>query len=1067
MKTRPLLFLAVLGYLSPASGRAQEIFLQSDWLNSVASPAAAASIWAGGNESSGTTYDSPHSANGICLAESAIGQITAQTAGYLGAGADLLASGNSARAAANIYRSGSIPAVAWNVVFPGGFNPTTGQTYSPGCATNYFPSDIAQADYYLRARLEVNPADGDAAQQLVLLVEDQMLPLEWAGGMALAYATYARIAGLTPNGTNPETIAVEDARGYFQGACAMFAQFLANPFNASLVEGQNPCVSDAVTNQVAQILDDYLRDLAQYAEASLKDFQIRDLASFYDPTVAGSAPPQALLNDIDNTVNEIQMRLLLATPFTNLPAYTISAAGQVQSRLHDLGRLHQSVVLGRITFNSGASGDPTGNDSLNYGEFTTAFVPFFTGLQNPGNSSFDVALGLASNFVNYAVSQESFASNHVFAVLQRQYEWTSAQQNLQNQYESQLKNLCGYMLDTNGKPAPDIFFAALPPGTRESIAAQVLGTNVNYHLDQTGTIYQQWQALQTAETSLSLAYLNLSNTFATILVRQQVANAIYSYQVRLAEMILTNGQQIAAIDQQQGEVQAQADLANAQIQATAAQQEASDSIWGKLLSLGEGLTNIVDTISKYFTLGASSVVAKASGGILTAGGPTLNWLQSTCNNNDEAAADLQTGQVQANAALQIANLNAQIAHINASEQAQAEFVQADTTMLNLSADLASLQQQANSQEVQIQLAAQQVDQERNKLANMISQVSYLMQQWLRSAALVNQNPDFTSDLLLTRDATIQGADDAFALAQQWAFLAALCFNYKDNCPQDATTYNFVQRVLAARNAASLVPILNQMLSAETLIAAGCQSSVFYQPAVQFSIRNNSFQANATQGSGTNTVITSYEPVLQGGLVLTNAAASLAAWSNYLASCIITNKFWQRVLVLNFSTSLNAQLVGGLQRNPLWSCEYFGTSLYSGLDNNGHQLHGVQVSFSTLGFNPQEGFVINLAQNGTSVVRSRGFGNTTLSTAGFRYFNFGYYSAGITALANDLSADNFGTAAFQDRSPANGQWQLTINESDSANNGVLINNLGQLTDIQLQFGIRSYVDQTAAQACSAH
>lgn len=468
-------FLGVLVWLWLFGLQAQEIFVTSDWLIDVGSPAAA--LWAGGNESSGTTNDSPN-ASGICLAESAIGQITAQWAGYPSAAADLANSAASARSAGNAYRYTvvggsllSIPAVDWNVVFPGGFNPATGQTYPSDSSSNtYSAADIAQADYDLRARLQVNPADADAASNLVMLVEDQMLPLEWAGNMAMAYSTYARVAGLPQiNGTNVETIVVEQARRYYQGACAVLAQFLDNPFNANLVEGQNPLVSAAVTNQVAQVLDDYLRDLGQYAEASLTDFQLRDLANFYDPTVQGTQPSQALLSDIDNTVNEIQMRLLLATPFANLPIYTTSAAGEIQSRLHDLSRLHQSVLLGRITFNSGNSGDPTGDNSLDYGEFTTAFVPFFTGLPNPGNSSFDVALGLAQNFASYAAGQEAAASNDVVAVLYRQYTWASQQQSLQNQYQSQLQNLCGYMLDTNGNPAPDIFFAVLPPGCAKGL----------------------------------------------------------------------------------------------------------------------------------------------------------------------------------------------------------------------------------------------------------------------------------------------------------------------------------------------------------------------------------------------------------------------------------------------------------------------------------------------------------------------------------------------------------------------------------------------------------------------
>jgi hypothetical protein len=1046
-----------------SSALAQEIFLKSDWLINVDSPAA--SIWAGGNVSSGTTNDSPCSANGICLAESAIGQITAQSAGYPGAEANLDAAGDAAVLVGNSYQytDGQItPAVAWNIIFPGGFNPATGQTYpANSTSNNYLAGDIAQADEEFRACLGVNPADTNAAQELVLLVEDQILPLEWSGTEAMAYSTYARLLGMQQNGTNVETIVTGQARGFFQSACNVLDAFLANQFNADLVEGQNPCVSGAVSNQVAEIVEDYLRNLSEYAQASLSSFQLLSMANFYDPTMQGSILSQTLLSNIDSAVSEVQMRLALAGPFQNLPVYTTSAIGQIKGTLHDLRRLHQSIVLGRITFSAGASGDPTGNPSLNYGEFTTAFVPFFTGLDNPGNSSFDVALGQAESFVPYAQAQEIAASNDVVAVLQRQYEWASDQLNLQNEYESQLEDLCGYTLDTNGNPVPDIFFAALPPGLRESVGGSALPAGL-YQLDQTGTIYQQWLMLGSAETNLLLAETELTNTFAQILVDQQVADTIYSNQVRLAELILTNGQQISMIDQQEGQIQAQADLAIAQVQENSAEQQGDNSFWNDIEAAGEVIAAAVVT---YYTGGATAGLLAAAAS--NAGNDIGNAYTAAGNAYDQASADMQIESVQANEATQIADLNAQIVQINAAEQAEAQYLNADTTMLNLSAQLTSLQGQANAQEVQIQLAAQEVHQQRSKLANMLSQAGSLINQWMRSAALVAQNPDFTSDLLLERDQAIQQMDDAYALAQEWAFLAALCFNYKDNCPQDETTYNFVQRVLQARRTADLIPILDQMESAETLIAAGCQSSVFYSMA-QFSVRNNFFQANQTLNEGTNTVVTSYEPVLSGGIILTNAAASQAAWTNYLAASLTTNQFGERVLVIPFSTSLDGQLVGGLQWNPLWTCDTFGTTLYSGSDNNGNELHGVQVSLVTQGFTfplgSDAGFVVQIAQNGTSVVRSRGFGNVTSSTPGFRYFNFGPYTAGLTASANDLDG-NTGTESFQDRSPANGQWQLSINANDSANNGALLNNLGQLTDIQLQFSIRSYIDQTAAQACN--
>ncbi len=351
---RAFVLLALFFFAPPElfAQETQEIFLRSDWLIDVASPAT--SIWSGGNESSGSTNDSPHSANGISLAHSVIGTITAQSAGYPNAANDLAALGNASRLAGNAYKYTNygfgpvpIPAVAWIIVFPGGFNPAAPLGSSPIYAANvpstYISGDIAQTDYYLRARLEVNPGDTDAAQQLVLLVDDQIAPLEWSGTEAIAYSAYARaVPGpVVENGTNVETSAVEEARGYFLGACTVFAQFLANPYNATLVEGQNPLLSAAVTNQVAQVLDDYLRNLSAYAQASLTDFQLRSLASFYDPANPGSPPSQALLNDIDNTGSQIQMLLLLASPFRNPTVYTAAAAGQITSFLPDLGRLHR------------------------------------------------------------------------------------------------------------------------------------------------------------------------------------------------------------------------------------------------------------------------------------------------------------------------------------------------------------------------------------------------------------------------------------------------------------------------------------------------------------------------------------------------------------------------------------------------------------------------------------------------------------------------------------------------------------------------------------------------------
>jgi hypothetical protein len=166
--------------------------------------------------------------------------------------------------------------------------------------------------------------------------------------------------------------------------------------------------------------------------------------------------------------------------------------------------------------------------------------------------------------------------------------------------------------------------------------------------------------------------------------------------------------------------------------------------------------------------------------------------------------------------------------------------------------------------------------------------------------------------------------------------------------------------------------------------------------------------------------------------------------------------------------LTDQVIGGVQYNPFFDCSTFGTTIYSGSDGNGNQLKGVQASLTvpgslTLPLGSGHGFPVTLTQVGTSAIRNRGFGNVA-STPGFRYFNFGSFSVVFNASANNLNG-NGGSAVFQDRSPANGQWQISLNDSD-LNNAALINNLSQLTDIQLQFSIRGYTDQIAAQNCNS-
>jgi hypothetical protein len=1025
--------------------QAQEIFQSPFWANYTYwpsysnPPVAAVSIWSGGNESS--IADAPGTNNSFLLVESALGQLTPQTIGYPSAAADLAASALLAANNAQAYRYALIPpgfiatanpASVWRIVFPGGFDPVSGSGYSanPG-GVNYDTNLINQADYDLRARLQVNPCDTDAAQQLVLLQEARMLPWEWCGTEALAYAAYARLLQ-----TNSEVQAIGQARGFYRSACDVLSQFLANSSDAALVEGSTPCLSVSVSNQVAEVLDVYLRNLAGLAEASLRYFQIQSLQQFYDASQQQAVLPpatQALLGDIDQTYSEIQTRLLLAAPFQNLPFYTLSAAGQVQSLSGLISRMHESIMLGRITFVAGANGTncvgPNYSDGDKaFGEYTSSLIPFFNSSLTGGGtiSSFNVALNLATTFVGWAASQEAAASNAVFGATQRAFDYSSAQADLQNQYFNQLVTLCGYTTNfANTNYIPDIFFAALPPGMRETTGAQIL---TNYSLLNQGSIYGQWLALQSAETSLSAATLQLSNIFSTMFTKQQVAQAIYNNYVNLAALILTNGQQIALLDIEKGDIQAKADLAIAQIEQAAAQAQAG-----------------CDTFDTVLSVAGSAVAAYMTGGLgaalLVAGSTELDSLLSAGGAYDQSSSYLTIGQIEANTARALAQIDAQIQRITSAEQAQAQYVNADNTMLNLSADLDALRLQAESQKMQVQLAAQNVDQERNKLAVLLAQVAYLLRQYGSSANLLAQNPQYATNVLLAaRNAAIQRADDSFALAQQWAFLTAQCYYYEDNCAGDSTNKSYLKAILGARNTYTLKANLNYMQSGDVYLGASCQGSLTTNSQQVLSLRNDIIQRNTTSSNV-------YEPVLISGVVGTNAAASLAAWTNFLAQNIsLAPGSSQRILRIPFRTSVNPLYVNGVPSNPFFDRHTFGLVISS---------DGIQVNFITATNLLLSGTVpVALEQAGTSTIRSLGYCNANNI---LRCFNFDPFLNDFSATINEFNQPNSGSTAFTERSVANDLWILELDENSGNPSQTILNNLDKLLDIQVRFGYRFYSD----------
>lgn len=1013
--------------------QAQWIFLEPAWENKI--PGDAVAIWSGGNVSSvgpGTPDDAPRSSNGFVLLASSIGQLTSPL-GYSQAVEDLRAVAAKARLSAQPYRytaTSTNTAVLWNLVFPGGFDQQSGQKFPSNVSgATYLPSKMDEAECAVRALLRINPLDKEGWRLLLNLYYERMVPLEFSASLAVSSAEEGRLVG--QNATLRELPALQLAQSYFHDASSIFVGLMGNPIDASLVEGTD-ATTMAVAPEIARLLDGYVRCLEGYARISYEVFQLRNSADFRDPAHLDSLP-LSLLNDIDQVADEVTLRLLLVSPFQNLPTYTFSQVARVRSRVHDLNQLHRDIVQGGVSFLAGSVDDVSSDALSHYDKLETDYVPLFSPGSAPGNSSFDRALYYAKLFQQHALVLEPDELSDIRQVKQRNYDKRMADESLTAQYESELQSLCGVSIDPDGQGSPDIYFGALPPDLRQGIGDGFLTNNYSF---QIGSIYQQWQARDQAQTSLNLAALDLANTFSQMTNAQYVAEKIAAGQQKIAALILTNGQQVAGLEINKGNINAELALQLARIAAQSAKKKAvSDSIFTAIKNIAE------DPTHPFIALGESAISA--------AGNMADAYIT--------ASAAMGTGEAQANAARQLAEIDAQLAQISASERAAAQYETADETMLRLSEQLNNLRLQADSQKVRVRLAAQQLDQESAKLATMLARVAYLLREWSRLESLSSENPALSSDLIIERDAAMRRGLDSYLLAQKWAFVAALSFQYKNNSPYQSSK-SWLAQILATRNSKDLGLVLDQLDSENQLLGNHYQQSATFRTPT-LSIRNL-LQANLSSDSGTN--IVSYGPTICG----TNNLASDQCWKDFLHRSVGTNSAGVPYLRIVFSTMVSNSRVSTNQVNPLFSCTEFGELIFSGSDANNNFYKGVQLNFDVVGLptGSTPTVSVQLSQLGAGSVRRVGFGNTTVDPSlSLRLFHFGSYATVFDASLNSFSASP-GTAAFEERSPANDTWELVVYRDAGPNNPSLVDNVDKISDIRLRIGTRGFTDQIAATLC---
>lgn len=1016
---------------------ADSYFIEACWENNM--PLAATNqgiaIWSGGNV--GTPSDSPSAVvdegsgpRPIFLVESAIGQIAVGNLGYPNALPDLLAKGETHLSSGSSYGTvdtltGRLqrPAGAWDIVFPGVVDVFTGEPSNK--PQNYRVEDILEAQRAFRAALRINPFETNAARGLLHSIYLQMVPLTFAGNNAYVYATRARLVASNPY--LGETRALTNALGFFEQAAQVLVNAAANPADAQLLEGTYPYVRESLlAGDNLNLVDSFARAVALQGETLLRLVRIKYLGSYRDPSRPGfSADPLIAL--IEEKSRGLQASLAFANLFRRLEGFEFTELSKGSFHLQELMALRSPILQGRLSF----SGYQETNVVLSaasqqsFREYSPRYIPFFFP-QEAGNrsSSFRNLLLEADGFLKYSESADESAK-----VAGREWDSSTSKINqelsdISSRYRSELADLCGVIRDRDGNLQPDLFLSLLPVDDRLRIGREVLG-DPSYLEDpsnNSGRLYQQWVRVGESRTRLSAAALSLENKYSEMEKKQEIADKIAQGQQNIAYLILEDGEKLQALDRQEGEVRAALSRALARIRATEA--------------IVSGVAGVA--------------------GAMTA--DPAKWVGSTISEAGKAAAAaaaaLAAGEEAARADKKLADIQAQRTRIGTLERAKIQFAQRDETLLRTEEAMHALMLETERLKLDVLLAEENLEVSQGELANMIARVSFLLQEYRSATQLVLSDPLASPDYRLIRDLQARAAEEAFGLAQEWIYLAVKAGQYRVNGAREADSItDLIGQVLAARRAVDLRSIyLNLQATIDRLqLKQGQQESV-QRETISFRhyIVQNNYAITDTNGT-----------VLPGSQLEATPAGvtSDQDWLNYLRSHVSTNQDLPQ-LDLVFSTGLNKPYRAVTnpsqgRRDFLFRQRLFNALLTYTPDSAG--AYGVRVNIKSrlLDYDrTRDGeLIINLRQEGASYVRTKPW---VEDPSAVNVWDLEPVNAQVVPYLNGFNenqVDRRATPRFNERSPANDRWVLSIYAEGG--NQVLLSNLEKINDIELEFNFTGY------------
>jgi hypothetical protein len=1099
---------ACLGVSNAQAPASQQYVLQPPKLNTLNAETSrslwpltgAATIPSGGNvggyaKASDSTPSAQVNGEQIRLVQSAVGFAGPARIGTPGIHLELRRLAEVSIVAATPYKTNTVQGQGtWDIVFPGVIDTATGKESTK--ARNYFEEHLITADRYFRTAALAVPEDAAAWAGLLRVASERMVPLNFAANSATARATRERLlnfdskegANVTGNGTalNGEIAMLRTALQFYQGSAQVFLNFVNVPEYAALMERRPPAVTavdgqQSILRERQNLLKSFGQSIQRQGETVARLVYLRHMAEFksQETTINSFEINRDLLAFLDQSRSRFQAQLIVAEAFRAVPAgypadlvpsfFPSASFAAAQGQLEQLGLLRDAISRGLLYF---VGSDAKGRQAFR--SYAPEYVPFFFEPQRfqnittyGGLSAFAQQLAQTSNNLDDQAWKTSIELDQNLANLAEKLN------GIFTRHLNELGRLCGYIVVTNEnrqtQRVPDLVGALLPPEERASAVDK-------------GEIGGQWNQIRLAQTQLEAAIIDLENTEKRIEKAAQIATTIAGDVANLGQMILNNGDVLAGLEVSRGEVLAQSALYRARLQADFAKEKdlllsASrfiDKNKGTLFLLGQsGLVagNEVfkigsPAVTKSIVGNARSSVrpqdASAGLGVVLSVG---NLFNNTKNAYKEAELSHRLGENEAETSRRLAEIAKQQTLLRAQESAAFQFQRQREVLLKNEEQVHSLMLEMERQKLNLLMAEQKVAMEKSALATLLNRVQVTLQEYVSAVDLEGTNPLRSPDFRVIRDAKTMEAEDMFALAQEWAFLASRAALYVATGAQHyRAVSDWGQKILQARSGSRLSYLLLQLDSEikNVTVDLGTRTQPMTTP---ISLRDFIFQNNLVRRDGEGGVLANFPALFQSQATGNTATASDGAWLAFLNESYVTDPGSGNPR-LRFVFSLNLDQLGQksgvtnpLERitNPLWSENRFGTFI-TYLENRPNAF-GVRVNIKGRALTGigqgGETITAELRQEGASYVRQTAHKSDREGKA-VQLWNLGVTAGDISASLNG-QPQGLANPQFHERSPANDRWVLTIPAGSPANNA-LLNSRANITDVELIFSLSSFSER---------